>query len=117
VLPERKTVLVWVGLTRHHMESARDLPEETDILVGKLRDGICPMTGDLLLEPIGEPVIGFGVVVDRIETPLSAYQVRAKTDLARYYAEEIRKIRAAFTALGFRRAAQLYVTANRAEEQ
>jgi hypothetical protein len=92
------------------MESARNLPEETDILVSKLRSGVCPMAGDLLLEPVGDPTIGFGVVIDRIETPLSPHQVRTKTDLAHYYAREIKKIRAAFITLGFRRAAQLYVT-------
>lgn len=107
---ECRTVLVWVGLTRHHMESARGLPEETDLLIGRLRSGTCPMVGDILLEPFGDPIFGFGVTIDRIETPLTPYQVRTKTDLASYYAEEIQKIRAMFVSLGFRRAAQLYVT-------
>jgi hypothetical protein len=105
-----KTIVVWVGLTRHHMDSARGLPQETELIINKIRSGFCPMTGDLLLEPIGKPMIGFGVVLDRFETPLTRHQVRTRTDLAKHYAAEIRTVREAFRLLGFTRAAQLFTS-------
>lgn len=107
----RRTILVWVGLTRHHMESARGLPQETEFLIGRLRSGQCPMAEDLMLEPIGRPMIGFGVVIDRIQTPLTPYQIRTCTDLAKHYADDIRNVREVFRRLGFSRAAQLFTSA------
>jgi hypothetical protein len=105
-----KTIIIWVGLTQHHMESARNLPTDTDLILGRLRCGYCITEDGMLLQPIGTPMQGFGVVLDTVETPLSPHQVRTRTDLAKHYAARILRVRALFRKMGFQRAANLYTS-------
>ncbi len=81
-------IVVWCGLTHHHTESARDLPEATRWLVEIIKAGARQIASDgLLLEPIIEDgaLAGFGVVIDRMWTLMTPHHVRTKSDLPRVY--------------------------------
>lgn len=111
-MEEKRRVAVWCGLTQHHAKSARDLPIDTEVLLGHIWQGSCPTVGSDQLEPMfkGRELVGFGVRLDEIEAPFTAYEIRTSPDFAQHYANDISRVRAVFRSLGFTREAQLYVT-------